>query len=305
MRKLFLGLIAASLAMGDSYPRAWNYVDPDASALVGVEWQHLRDSFLADAVKSELSSGGRLGFPDLDCLWDAREILLSGPDLLGIASGAFPAATVAAQAARLGMKLTDYDGVRLWIAPEKDRRSLAQVNDTLLLIGWKETLEAALDRNLVTAGGHMSPLLTRGARLAPTFDLWIAAIALPDPLVTVFVPLELESSDFDGGLIARNGLLLDARYSMATPEDAALSAEYFRQAVPGFHPLLHGMNVIEDGELVRLKLQVSSQELAEQLRPPAPPKEVVVEAKPRPASPQSVHIVGLDEGPREILLPVR
>jgi hypothetical protein len=291
--------------MGESYPRAWNYVDPDATALVGVEWQHLRESFLADAMKSELSSGGRLGFPDLDCLWDAREILLAGPDLLGVASGSFPAATVAAQAARLGMKLTDYDGVRLWIAPEKDRRSLGQVSDTLLLIGWKETLEAAIERSLVTTGGHMSPLLPRGARLAANSDLWITATALPDPLVRVFIPVELESSDFDGGLAARNGLLLDARYSMATPEDAALSAEYFRQAVPGFHALLHGMNVIEDGQLVRLKLQVTSQELAEQLRPPAPPKEVVVEAKPRPASPQTVHIFGLDEGPREIPLPSR
>ena len=29
----------------------------------------------------------------------------------------------------------DYDGVRLWIARGKDRRSLAQVNENLLLIG--------------------------------------------------------------------------------------------------------------------------------------------------------------------------
>jgi len=47
----------------------------------------------------------------------------------------------------LGMKPADYDGVRLWIAPGKDRRSLAQISDTLLLIGWRETLEAAIDRN--------------------------------------------------------------------------------------------------------------------------------------------------------------
>ena len=127
---LLLGLIAASLAMGESSPRAWNYVAPDASALVGIEWQHLRESFLADAVESELSSSGQLDFPDLDCLWDAREILLAGPDLLAVASGSLPAANVATQAARLGMKPTDYDGVRLWIAPGKDRRSLAQVSDT-------------------------------------------------------------------------------------------------------------------------------------------------------------------------------
>jgi len=297
--------MAASVALGESYPTAWNYVAPDASAIVGIEWRQLRQSFLAGAVRSELSSSGHLGFPDLDCLWDAREILLAGPDLLGVASGSFPAATVAAQALSLGMKLTDYDGVRLWIAPEKDRRSLAQVSDTLLLIGWRETLEAAIERNLVTTGRQMSPLLGRGARLATSSDFWIAAAALPDDLVSVFVPVQLESNDFEGGVNTRNGLLLDARYSMATLEDAALSAEYFRQAALGFHPLLRGLNAIEDGSDVRLKLQVSSQELAEQLRPPAPPKAEMVKVKPEPASPRTVHIVGLDDGPRDIPLPAR
>jgi len=296
-------LMAASLAMGQSFPRSWNYVAPDATALVGIEWQHLRDSFLADAVTSELSSSGRLGFPDLPCLWNSREILLAGPDLLGVATGSFPAATVAAQAASLGMQPMDYDGVRLWIARGKDRRSLAQINDNLLLIGWKETLEAAIDRSLLTTGRQMSPLLARGARLASNFDMWISATALPDPLVSVFVPVEFETADFDGGLSARNGLVLDAHYSMGTPQNAAESADYFRQAVPDFHPLLRGMNVIEDGELVRLKLQVSSQELADQLRPPAPPKTETVEAPPPPAKPRTVHIVGLDDGPREIPLP--
>ena len=302
---LLLGIIAATLAMGESYPRAWNYVAPDASAIVGIEWQHLRESFLADAVGSELSSHGQLGFPDLDCLQDAREILLAGPDLLGIASGTFPASAVAAQAAGSGMKPVDYDGVRMWIAPGKDRRSLAQIGETVLLIGWRETLEAAIDRSLMTTGRQLSPLLPRGARLAANFDLWITATALPDPLVSVFVPVELESGDFDGGLTARNGLLIDARYSMATPEDATLSAEYFRQAIPNFHALLRGMNVIEDGEAVRLKLQVTPQELAEHLRPPEPPKPQAIEVKAPPPMPRNVHIVGLDDGPREFPLPAR
>jgi hypothetical protein len=296
-------IVAASLVMGQSFPRSWTYVAPATTALVGIEWQHLRDSFLADAVTSELSGSGRLGFPDLPCLWTSREILLAGPDLLAVATGSFPAATVAAQASSLGLQPMDYDGVRLWIAREKDRRSLAQVNDTLLLIGFKETLEAAIDRSLLTTGRQMSPLLARGARLAPSFDMWISATALPDPLVSVFIPVELETADFDGGLTARNGLVLDAHYSMGTPEDASQSADYFRQAIPDFHPLLRGMNVIEDGELVRLKLQVSPQELADQLRPPEPAKTVTVEAPPPRPKPRTIHIVGLDDGPREIQLP--
>ena len=105
--------------------------------------------------------------------------------------------------------------------PGTSGRSVAQVSDTLLLIGFRDTLEAAIDRSLLTAERQASPLLARGARLAATYDLWITATALPDPLVSVFFPVELESGDFDGGVSARDGLVLDARYDMATPEDAA------------------------------------------------------------------------------------
>jgi hypothetical protein len=294
--------------MAESYPRAWNYIAPDSSAIVGIEWQQLRESFLSDALGEELSGSGRLGFPDLACLRDAREILLAGPDLLGVASGSFPAATVAAQASDAGMRPADYDGVRLWIAPGTRRRSVAQVSDTLLLIGFRDTLEAAIDRGLLTAERQSSPLLARGAHLAATYDLWITATSLPDPLVSVFIPLHLESGDFDGGVSVRRaltqGLILDARYDMATREDAELSADYFRDAVPGFHTLLHGMNVIEDGNSVRLKLKVAPQELAQQLRPLEPePAKPVAAASKAPAKPQSVRIVGLDEGPREFPLP--
>jgi len=296
--------LSASLALGESYPRAWNYIAPDSSAIVGIEWQQLRESFLADALGAELSGSGRLGFPDLACLRDAREILLAGPDLLGVASGSFPAAAVAAQATAQGMRPADYDGVRLWIAPGTRGRSMAQVSDTLLLIGFRDTLEAAIDRSLLTAERQSSPLLARGAHLAATYDLWITAAGLPDPLVSVFIPMELESGDFDGGVNLRRGLTLDARYDMATPQDAETSADYFREAVPGFHALLHGMNVIEDGNSVRLKLQVSPQELAQHLRPPEPePVKPVAVAPKQPAKPQSVRIVGLDDGPREFPLP--
>lgn len=300
--------MAASPAMGESFPRAWNYIAPDSSAVVGIEWQQLRESFLADALGAELSGGGRLGFPELACLQDAREILLAGPDLLGVASGTFAPAAVAAQATALGMRSADYDGVRLWIASGASRRSIAQVSDTVLLIGFRDTLEAAIDRSLLTAERQSSPLLARGAHLAAAYDLWITATSLPDPLVSVFLPMELESADFDGGVSLgrglQHGLILDARYDMATPQDAELSAGYFRDAIPGFHALLHGMKVIEDGNSVRLKLQVSPQELAQHLRPaePEPAKPVAVAPKEL-AKPQSVRIVGLDDGPREFPLP--
>ncbi len=303
MHKLLVFLCAAAAAAGESYPSSWNYVAPDATAIIGVDWQHLRDSFLGDAVSAELSGAGSLGIPDLDCLKQSRQILLSAPDFLAIFSGPFPAAVVDAQAAKAGLYKTSYNGVRLWVAPEKNRRSLAQVGDTLLLAGWRDTLEEAIDRGMQTSLRPYSPLLPRGARLAPNGDFWVVANALPDPLVSVFLPLHLETGDFDGLVAVRNGLSLDARYNMTSTEDALLSAQYFREAIPAFHAILQNIHVIADGESVLLKLEVSAGELDQFLHPPEP---VVSPASPRPAAPAGprvVRILGLDDGAREVALP--
>src|SRR5882672_5231979 len=208
MRILLLFLCVAVSMRGQSYPRAWNYVAPDAKAIIGFEWRQLQDSFLGDAAGSELWSEGHLGIPALDCLKQSRQILLSAPDFLAIFSGSFPAATVESQAVKLGLWKTSYNGIRLWLAPEKTRRSVAQVNDNLLLVGWRDTLEEAIDRGMQTELRTYSPLLARGAGLAPNGELWISANALPDPLVSVFLPLKIETGDFDGLVSLRNGLRL-------------------------------------------------------------------------------------------------
>lgn len=303
MRTLLLFFCAAVIAAGESYPSAWNYVAPDATALVGFDWQHLKDSFLGDAVFSELSGAGHLGIPELECLKQSRQILLSAPDFLAIFSGSFPAAVVEAQALKTGLYKTSYNGVRLWVAPEKNRRSLAQVGDSLLLAGWRDTLEEAIDRGMLTDLRTHSPLLSRGARLAPNSEFWVVANALPDPLVSVFLPLHLETGDFEGLVGARSGLHLDARYTMANTEDALLSAQYFRDAVPAFHAILQNIHVIADGESVLLKLDVSAGELDQFLHPPQPAVSEEPPPPAPPAAPKVMRILGLDDGPREVTLP--
>src|SRR5262252_8290222 len=126
MRVPLLFVYVAFLLQGESYPSAWNYVAPDTKAIIGFEWRQLQDSFLGQAVGAELWTEGHLGIPDLDCLKGSREILLSAPDFLAIFNGPFPAAVVEAQALKAGLVKSSYSGVRLWLAPEKTRRSLAQ-----------------------------------------------------------------------------------------------------------------------------------------------------------------------------------
>jgi hypothetical protein len=300
MRSLLLVLATAEISAGQSHPSWWNYVPPDATALVGIQWEQVRYSIFADAIGAELSSGGSLGFPDLPCLKDARQILISYPELMAIATGTFPASATCEQAARIGLKLSTYRGVDLWIAPNHSL-SVAHVSDRLLLVGQRKTLEDAIAGSLTDSIRDYSPLLARGARLSQDWDLWIATSRMPDPLASVFVPLEIAADAFEGGVIARGSLQLGASYQMGSAQQATAAAEKVRQAIPSFPWVAQGLDVQVDDDAVLLTLYVGPEQLAASLRPPdtvpqAPPPEPVTNG------PRVVRIYGLDEGARETVL---
>src|ERR1017187_2402654 len=100
--------MTAVLAPAESHPSWWNLASPEATALVGIQWENLRQSPFGDAVNAELSSTGSLEFPDLPCLADAKQILISSPELLAIAAGTFPPVTVRPQALLKGLKPGNY-----------------------------------------------------------------------------------------------------------------------------------------------------------------------------------------------------
>ena len=264
-------------------------------------------------MEAELS--GDLGFPDLVCIRNARQILISSPALLAIAVGDFPAAAVRQQASSTGLKAGGYRGIPLWIASGRTL-SVAVMNESLVLIGERKTLEAAIDRSM-EAGRNYSPLLERAARFSHE-DLWVVATQIPDPLASLFVPLEIAARGFDGGISLRDGLRLDAAVDAGSEEGAAAAADEIAKSIPGLPEVARGLQVATNANYVTLTLDVTGDQLAESLRttaspathpapapaipaaplaPPAPP------APTAPIGPQIIHIYGLDDGPREIVLP--
>jgi hypothetical protein len=317
VRVLFAILATATLACADSHPSWWNLASPDSTALVGIQWENLQQSAFAEAIGAELSNAGSLGFPDVACLRDARLIIISSPPLLAVASGAFPAASVRTQAGSKGLKPAAYRGVDLWISRAKTEMSLARLNDQLLLMGSRKTLEDAIDRSLAETERRNSPLLARAARFAQAWDLWVVASQLPDPLASLFVPLDADADWFEGGVSLRSGLEVSAVLRAASEEAAQAEAESLRQAIPGFPAVARGLQVDVASEAVLLSLDVSQEEFSAGLRhaeqppqtppaqpPPAPLAPVPPEVPaPKPAGPQMIRIFGLDDGPREIVLP--
>ena len=71
MVRIFLALLAAGgLVNGQSssHPSWWKYASPFSSALIGMQWNHVRDSPFWERIATEFSPHGWLGFPDLDLL---------------------------------------------------------------------------------------------------------------------------------------------------------------------------------------------------------------------------------------------
>jgi hypothetical protein len=302
----WLVLFGMETISAESHPAWWRYASPEATALVGIHWDHLQSSPFAGAISGELSGEGGLGFPDLDCLKEARQILISSPALLAIAAGDFPASTVREQATHKGLKRAVYREVEIWVTPGKETLSIARMSDQVVLLGRLKNLQDALDRNLLEESNRgYSPLLARAAHYAQE-DLWVVAARLPDALAERFVPIDAEADGFEGAVSLAGGLRLGAVLTASSEEDAGQLAESMKKMVLSLPPVAQGIEVKIEQNFVTLAMAVSEEQLVAGLKTTtaavakAEPKPEQVAA--RPAGPQIIRIYGLDDGPREIVM---
>ncbi len=267
-------------ASAQSHPGWWTVVPPDSRSLVGIQWETLRNSPFGDALRGELSTGGSLAFPDIPCLMNAHDFLIGSPPLLAAANGGCAPATLRTEAPAHGLKLSSYRGFELWVAlmsstgltsnAAPSALSLCQFNERVVLIGSVKTLRAAIDRSLAETRTY-SPLLIQGARLARTRDLWAVATELPDPLASIFIPLDVASGNirnFEGGITLREGLELGAILDGGSEAGAAEVAASVRKSIPQFPAVAKGLQVATNGSSVTLALQVPKDILQASVREP-------------------------------------
>lgn len=252
--------------------------------MVGIQWENLRNSPFASAIEAELSSSGPLAFPNLDCLRQARQIVISAPELLAAEAGSFPAATVRDQAQRAGLHRLVYRNVTLWVPDAAAGLGIAQLSDQLVLVGARKTLQGALDRTMSESGRQYSPLLPRAAKFSQTGDLWVVAVKLPDPLANLFVPIDVAGSLFLGQISVRDGLMMEASFDAPSSDAAAQIAAKLREQAQSLPEFARGLQAASDRRTVNLTLEASREELAAALR--AAPLAPVVAATP-PAAAQA------------------
>jgi hypothetical protein len=293
------------MVSAESHPAWWRLVSPEATALVGLDWEHLKSSPFGEAIQDELSGDGGLGFPQMDCLREARQILISSPALLAVAAGSFPAERLRQEAEQRGIRRAVYHEAEVWITPGKETLSIARLSDDLILVGHVKELQAAIDRSQ-SEDPKYSPLLARAARYAKD-DFWVVTDRLPDPLANRFVPIEAEAEAFEGSISLQGGLRLSARLKTSSPDDAADVADSLKQTIASLPPVAQEIQVTVDQASVSLSLGLTPVQYLAALRTSsgrASVTEMAVKPEPpsKPAGPQVIRIYGLDDGPRQIVL---
>ena len=233
----------------------------------------------------------------------------------------------------------NYRGVEMYFAREKGMLSIAKLSDQLVMIGEPETLQLAVDRTLATTKEY-SPLLARAAQFSGK-DFWIVSSQLPDDLANRFLPMSITAQRFEGFVSFRAGLELHVMVASASEQQAQETAMKLQKDMAGLPAIFRKMEVGTESESVVLSLSATRDQVTASMRAaesaePAPkpaetirvespkqveyvpveslktepekaakPVEKIVERsrEPVPVKPQTVRIVGLDDGPKEIVLP--
>ena len=326
-----LFLLCSGFAAAQSHPSWWNNASPKATALVGIEWQSIQNTPVAEALESEL--WGNMGFPDLPCLRHARQIVISSPELLALVSG--NCSTLPDQTG--AFKPMNYRGVEMYFSHEKGTLSVAMLNDQLVMIGEPETLQLAVDRTLATTKDY-TPLLAKAAQFSGK-DFWIVSSQLPDDLASRFLPMAVDAQRFEGFVSFRAGLELHVTLTSASEQQAKETAAKLQKDMAGLPAIFRHMELAADTESIVLSLTATRDQVMASMRAaeseelaPKPVETVKVETpthveyvpvelpkpeplkvlaakpvekspEPVPAKPQVVRIMGLDDGPKEIVLP--
>lgn len=303
-RFLFSLLVLTTAAWCESYPASWKYLNPDTNALIGVEWSRVRLSPFAQVVAGEFSSDGTFGFPDLDFLRDASQVVIASPGNLALANGQFALPQLRTKALTLGLKPARYRGVELLITSKRDALGVVLLSEQTILFGDRASLTAALDRGLSDRPRSYSELMAHAAQLGHSRDFWVIANALPDPMLSGFLPIDELGSGLTaiiGGVSFRDGLHMDLALHAGSEADASAATENLRKLVPELPEIMRGMMYTLDDTDLRLALDVSGRELAKNLRDPQEkPKAAPAAPVEAVGTPAVIRIYGLDDGVKEI-----
>jgi hypothetical protein len=192
-------------------PSLWRFVDPDARALISIDWARIRDSQAGAMMRDKWLKAGALpalSIPGLELLDEIDRVLISSPGnpaaggqaarqletqsetqaadelaqapVLFAIHGHFKPGQVRQVFARFGAKPQSYNSFQVYRPQGKQGKDMACVlfDDETILFGDARSVFAALDRNQFAASSPdaasaAGSIATRAAAMESSYDFWV------------------------------------------------------------------------------------------------------------------------------------
>ena len=318
----------------------WQFAPAGTKAFIGIRWHNIEDSRIGRALRQQLADAGFTGMPFFGILNEIDEAVIASPGkqpddpenkeapVLIRVSGRFRAGEFERMMAAQGGHAQLYRQKRVYRQKKNSDMAVTLLDERTFLVGDAPSVFAALDR-LEWPSPPANPLLARAAKLRDDNDIWALFAVAPTELagrLAPDLPFIEDAHGLELGISLRAGL--DLRLGLATESEESatkLTAELQKALKLAMKDLQQGpdrlksadfaaagrkIQIAADKSTVRLTLRLDAaaveRSLAEAARRRSAARPAVAVAMPArpppPARRQTIHIEGLDDGPKEIPL---
>jgi len=323
---LVTGLLLAApvLAPAQTDPALWRFIQPNAKAIISIDWKHVRQSHVGTMLREKWVDTNAT-IPGVEFLNDVDRFLISSggsdagneasePPVLIVVRGHFDLPSVRKLLLTHGAKAQAFNSVQVYRPQGKNSKDMAFVllDPQTIIIGDARSVFAAVDRIAVPgSAADASPVLARATVMDATYEVW-ALITTPgalanDRLMGLLSGGEVGSNalSYEVGFSFRNGLIADASVQFESDSAAKRLASELHKMLkmaikdkmgePAMLDLEKKLKFTAEGNMVKIAMRVTQQELennaqiyAATHKQPAPALaevRAVVKAASEPAKP--------------------
>lgn len=273
-------LFCSAAAYGQVSP--WRYVPQNPDSLTSLEWKKVLDSPYRELIWREIPAATVQRLSGINFIEGIERVIVSasGKAVLLVLSGTFDLARLREMAEADGGTVKPYRNAQLLLSstPEEGGEEMALVSDKIILVGDRDSLMEAIDRSASGKGDARDAgynLMIHSRRPAYGIEALDFALTI-NKGVQVHAKIQATSPELAERMAANGGL--QQLTFVVREKNLETTSQFSREAF----------------QRKMGQWRTSIEQLA----------SVQVEAPaPVPVGPQKIRISGLDEGPREILLP--
>lgn len=271
------------------------FIQPNAKALISVDWKHIRQSDIGAKFRDQsFPPAGRINtaIPGIEILNDVDRILISTsgrqpgdaadaqPLVLIALTGHFDPTKVRSILTKYGAKPQMFNSIQVFRPQSQDGKDMAIVplDAQTVLLGDAASVFASLERTPFSSPApDANSLVARSSEMDSKYDIWVIASKLDalsgKDLNGTFglAQIAADAQDLEAGISLRSGLAADVTVRFETEAEAKAlallmdtatkSAAKGKRGQPSPFELANKVKFTTDGSVAKMSLRMTPEEL--------------------------------------------